>query len=138
MFMVIRAGHGQGGAMRLGAMAAWLAALGVAAGAFGAHALRDRLEPAALATFETAARYQLIHALGALLAAERAERRPGSGASRAGAFLVAGVLLFSGSLYALALGAPRALGAVTPFGGVAFMTGWVLLALGFRGPAPRD
>ena len=113
-------------------VASLLAGLAVAAGAFGAHALRDRLDPAALATFETAARYQLVHALAAAFAADRAARGAGGHSARAALAFLAGVVLFSGSLYVLALGGPRLVGAITPFGGVAFMTGWVLLALGFR------
>lgn len=114
-------------------LGAILAGLGVAAGAFGAHALRDRLEPASLTTFETAARYQLFHALAIILAGERAARSPSRAAEIAGNIFVAGILLFSGSLYALALGGPRALGVITPLGGLAFMSGWVVLALSYRG-----
>lgn len=102
------------------------AMLSVAAGAFGAHALRARLEPRMLEVFEVGARYQMFHALGmiavAWVAAQRAE------ASAAGWAMLAGVVLFSGSLYAMALSGVRALGAVTPFGGVAFLVGWALLA----------
>jgi uncharacterized membrane protein YgdD (TMEM256/DUF423 family) len=113
-------------------VASLLAGLAVAAGAFGAHALRDRLDPAALATFETAARYQLVHALAAAFAADRAVRSGGGASANAALAFLVGVVLFSGSLYVLALGGPRLVGAITPFGGVAFMTGWVMLALGFR------
>ena len=116
----------------LGVAASLLAALAVAAGAFGAHGLRGRLEPGALTTFETAARYQLIHALAAAFAADRAGREGGRSAARAGGLFVAGIALFSGSLYVLALGGPRIVGAITPFGGLAFMAGWVLVALSFR------
>lgn len=136
--MVTGAGLPQGARMRLGTIAAMLAALAVAAGAFGAHALRDRLEPASLATFETAVRYHLVHAFAALFAADRAERLPGSGAGRAAVSLLLGVVLFSGSLYALALGGPRAVGAITPLGGAALMLGWVLLARAFRAQPARD
>lgn len=118
--------------MRIGMVASLVAGLAVAAGAFGAHALRDRLDPASLATFETAARYQLVHALAAAFAADRAARNGGGVSARAALAFLVGVALFSGSLYVLALGGPRLVGAITPFGGVAFMTGWVLLALGFR------
>lgn len=118
--------------MRLGTVASILAGLAVAAGAFGAHALRDRLEPASLAIFETAARYHLIHALAAAFAADRATRDPGGDSGRAALAFIVGVVVFSGSLYALALGGPRVLGAITPLGGVAFMSGWVMLAMGFR------
>lgn len=116
----------------LGVAAGLLAALAVAAGAFGAHALRDSLGVGPLATFETAARYQLIHALAAAFAADRAGRGGGHAAARAGALFVAGIVLFCGSLYVLALGGPRVAGAITPLGGVAFMAGWVMLTLSFR------
>lgn len=102
--------------------------LGVAAGAIGAHALEARLTPDRLDTFELAARYQLYHALALLAAAWAATRWPGTAAGAAGWFFVSGILLFSGSLYALALGAPRWTAFITPFGGVAFLIGWALLA----------
>jgi uncharacterized membrane protein YgdD (TMEM256/DUF423 family) len=117
----------------LGVAAGILAGLAVAAGAFGAHGLRGRLDPSALSTFETAARYQLIHGLAAAFAADRAGREGGAMAARAAAVFVAGAVLFSGSLYVLALGGPRLVGVVTPLGGLAFMVGWLLLALSFRG-----
>ena len=104
----------------------------VAAGAFGAHALRARLDPSALAVFETGARYQMYHALALIAVAWAAARWPGPWPGRAGWLFVAGTLLFSGSLYALALSGIRALGAVTPFGGVAFLAGWLCLALAAR------
>ena len=116
----------------LGITASLVAGLAVAAGAFGAHGLRARLDPAALSTFETAARYQLIHGLAAAFAADRASRQGGVMAARAAAVFVAGTVLFSGSLYVLALGGPLVAGAITPLGGLAFMAGWVLLALSFR------
>ena len=107
-----------------------LGGLGVAAGAFGAHGLKARVSPEMLAVFETGVRYHLIHAL-ALLAVAWASTRWVSAAIRAAGWLfVAGILLFSASLYALALTGARALGAVTPFGGVAFIVGWLLLAWG--------
>jgi uncharacterized membrane protein YgdD (TMEM256/DUF423 family) len=117
--------------MRLGVLSALMGALAVALGAFAAHGLRGRLDPADLATFDTAARYQLIHALAAAFAAGRSRRARGATAA-AGAFLV-GAVLFSGSLYGLALGGPRILGAVTPFGGLALILGWLLLARSFAG-----
>lgn len=102
-------------------------AAAVAAGAFGAHALRARLEPRALETFETAARYQMYHALAlfAVAWAIGCHRRWGTAA---GSLLAGGTVLFSGSLYALALGGPRWLGAVTPLGGTALILGWLCLA----------
>ena len=118
--------------MRVGTVAGVVAGLAVAAGAFGAHALRDRIDPASLAIFETAARYHLVHAFAAVFAADRATRDSSRGSRRAAWVFLAGVALFSGSLYALALGGPRLLGAITPLGGLAFMAGWVMLGLGFR------
>ncbi len=102
--------------------------LGVAAGAMGAHALERRLTPDRLDTFELAARYQLYHALALLAVAWAASRWPAGAAAPAGWFMTSGILLFSGSLYALALGGPRWVAFITPFGGVAFLIGWALLA----------
>lgn len=110
----------------LGALSAFAS---VAAGAFGAHALRSRLAPDLLAVFETAVRYQMFHALGLLAAAWVSTRWPGPAAAFAGWLFVAGTVVFSGSLYLLALTGVRWLGAVTPVGGVAFLAGW--LALGW-------
>lgn len=101
--------------------------LGVAAGAFGAHALRARLSPDMLAVFETGARYQLIHALALLAAAWATIRWPGAATTAAGWLFIAGILLFSGSLYALTLSGQRWLGAITPLGGLAFIAGWAFL-----------
>jgi uncharacterized membrane protein YgdD (TMEM256/DUF423 family) len=117
----------------LGALSAFIA---VAAGAFGAHSLRSRLDPGALAVFETGARYQMYHALGLLAVAWAAARWPGSWPERAGWLFVAGTVLFSGSLYALALTGIRWLGAITPLGGVAYLLGWICLALASRQPGP--
>ena len=102
-------------------------AVGVAAGAFGAHALKQTLDAQMLAVWETAVRYHLVHglALVALGLFERATNRSFPGVAPA---LIAGIVLFSGSLYALALSSVRWLGAITPFGGVAFIGGWSLLA----------
>lgn len=100
----------------------------VALGAFAAHGLAARLSPELLATFETAARYHMYHALATGLAALVAERAPGRGAVGAGWCFIVGILLFSGSLYMLVLTGQRWLGAVTPFGGVAFLAGWACLA----------
>ena len=101
---------------------------GVGLGAFGAHALKARLAPEQLATFETAVRYQLIHALALLAVAWAVTRWPGRWANASGWLFVVGVLLFSGSLYALSLTGVRALGAVTPMGGVSLLAGWACLA----------
>lgn len=104
-----------------------LALLAVAAGAFGAHALEARLTAERLATWETGARYQTYHAL-ALLATAWAAQQWGGAAQAAGWLFVAGIVVFCGTVYALALGGPRWLGAITPIGGLAFMAGWALLA----------
>jgi len=104
--------------------------LGVGLGAFGAHGLRSRLSPDMLAVFETAVRYQMYHALALLLTAAAIGR---IGDARllviAGWFFVAGIVLFSGSLYALALTGVSMLGAITPIGGLAFLIGWACLAV---------
>lgn len=108
---------------------ALLAFLAVAAGAFGAHALRGRVDADLLAVFETGARYHMYHSLALLLSAWAAERWPGPASRAAGWLFVTGIVVFSGSLYLLALSGIRWLGAVTPLGGVAFLLGW--LALGW-------
>ena len=112
------------------AIGATLGGLGVAAGAFGAHGLKARLTPEMLAVFETGARYQLIHALALLAVAWAGTRWASPAITAAGWLFVAGIFLFSGSLYALSLTGVRVLGAVTPFGGVAFIAGWLALAWG--------
>ena len=112
--------------LALGALSAGIA---VAAGAFGAHALRARLSTADLATFETGARYQMYHALALLAVAWVAFRSPSSAVQLAGWCFATGTVLFSGSLYLLTLTGTRWLGAITPFGGVAFLAGWLALAL---------
>jgi uncharacterized membrane protein YgdD (TMEM256/DUF423 family) len=103
------------------------ALIGVAAGAFGAHGLRDRLTPDLLAVWETAVRYQLYHALALLAVAWALSRWPGRAGEAAGWLFVVGTVLFSGSLYALSLSGQRWLGAITPLGGVAFLAGWACL-----------
>ena len=108
-------------------------AIGVAAGAFGAHALRARLEQRMLEVFETGTRYQMYHALALVAAAWVAARWPGTFATSAGWLFLAGTVLFSGSLYAMTLTGVRALGAITPIGGVCFIAGWVCLAVAARG-----
>lgn len=110
------------------AVGALFGALAVAAGAFGAHVAEARLPAERLATLELAARYQMYHALALVAAAWAAHRWPGASATAAGVLFVVGIVLFSGSLYALSLGAPRWFGAITPFGGTAFLVGWLLLA----------
>lgn len=105
------------------------AGLAVAAGAFGAHGLRARLAPEMLAVWETAARYHMYHALGLLAVALAAARWPDGPWRPAALLMVAGLVLFSGSLYALALSGVRALGAVTPLGGACWLAAWGVLAV---------
>jgi uncharacterized membrane protein YgdD (TMEM256/DUF423 family) len=104
------------------AAAALLGAAGVAFGAGGAHALRSTILPEYLAVFDTGVRYHLMHAIALLALALAGEGRP---IALPAALFALGVVLFSGSLYALALGAPSRLGIVTPFGGVALLLGWL-------------
>jgi len=106
--------------------------IGVAAGAFGAHALRARVEPDLLQVFETGARYQMYHAFGLFVCAWVLASGPSVWAARAGWAFAVGTVLFSGSLYLLALTGIRGLGAVTPFGGLAFLAGWLMLAWSAR------
>ena len=109
-----------------GAISAFIA---VAAGAFGAHALREALPADRLQVFETAARYQMFHAI-ALLVVGLATFGEGFGAALwAARLFVIGTVLFSGSLYTLALSGVRTWGAVTPIGGLAWLAGWIALAL---------
>lgn len=110
----------------IGALAAFL---GVAFGAFGAHALRARLSPEMLAVFETGARYQMYHALAIIAVGLILGRMDGWMVRTAGWMFTAGIVLFSGSLYALALTGVKTFGAVTPLGGLAFLIGWALLAV---------
>jgi uncharacterized membrane protein YgdD (TMEM256/DUF423 family) len=111
------------------------ALLGVAAGAFGAHGLRARLSAEMLAVWETAARYQMYHALALLAVALAASRWPAAGWGAAGWLFTAGILVFSGSLYLLALTGVRWLGAITPLGGLCFLAGWAALAWAGRAAA---
>lgn len=113
--------------------ASWLVALagasGVLLGAFGAHALRGHLDASAMGWWQTAVQYQLWHALALALAVHA-----GRGRARRWAVLAfaIGIVLFSGSLYALALGAPRWVGVITPFGGLALVIGWLALGWALR------
>lgn len=112
---------------------AWLALgalyglLGVALGAFGAHALKARLAGDLLPIWKTAVEYHFWHALALVLVGVLALQRPGTALNVAGGAFALGVLIFSGSLYALALSGVRALGAVTPIGGVLLLVGWAAL-----------
>lgn len=116
-------------------LAATLGALfggvGVALGAFGAHALRSRLEPRDLEIFETGVRYQMYHAMALLAAAWLLDRGIAQAGGAAWGFTL-GTLIFSGSLYVMVFTGQRWLGAVTPIGGVAFLVGWTLLLLAAR------
>ena len=116
----------------LGAVSGFIA---VGAGAFGAHGLRARLAPDLLAVFETAARYQMYHALALVATAWVVHRWPGALAEWAGWLFLAGSVVFSGTLYGLALSGLRWLGAVTPLGGLCFLAGWICLAIAAARPS---
>ena len=109
-------------------LGATFAGLAVVFGAFGAHALRATLSADDLATFEIGVRYQMYHALGLFVVAWATTQIESTAVIAAGWAFVLGVVVFSGSLYALVLSGQRWLGAVTPIGGVAFIVGWALLA----------
>jgi uncharacterized membrane protein YgdD (TMEM256/DUF423 family) len=110
-----------------GAVAAFLA---VALGAFAGHGLKARVTPDMLAVFETGARYQMYHALALFAAAWGWSRWRARAFSAAGVLFAAGIVLFSGSLYLLAMTGARAFGMITPLGGMAFLAGWSCLAVG--------
>jgi len=110
------------------ALGALNAAIAVAAGAFAAHGLRGKLDARALEVFETGARYHMYHAFAIIGAGLVASLGVSRGAATASWLFQAGIVLFSGSLYALALTGVKTLGAVTPFGGLAFLAGWLWLA----------
>lgn len=119
----------------IGALSAFI---GVGFGAFGAHGLRARLSPEMLAVFETGVRYQMYHSFAILVVALAAARLDGRLLHAAGWAFTTGIVLFSGSLYALALTGVTILGAVTPLGGLGFLIGWGLLiatAVTLLGPA---
>lgn len=111
------------------AVGALMGALGVALGAFGAHGLKARVTPDLLNIWATGAHYHLVHALALCVAAFAIQRYPGGLSVAAAWCFLGGIVLFSGSLYMLAFTGIRALGAITPFGGVLFIAGWVLLAV---------
>lgn len=120
--------------LRLGATLGFLA---VALGAFGAHGLRDRIEETARGAeyWQTATHYALIHAVALIAYAGYADRAPRPAAARAIPFAWAcGTLVFSGTLMAMALGAPKILGAITPIGGLALLAGWALAARSASAP----
>ena len=109
----------------LGAAVAFLA---VALGAFGAHALKESLSPHYLAIYHTATDYQMWHAIGLLIIGLLHQQNPSNLLRKAGWFMFAGIIIFSGSLYALSLSGIKILGAITPIGGAAFLVAWLLLA----------
>lgn len=113
-------------AQTLIAVGSLFAALAVAAGAFGAHMLKSILDPPMLAVFETAARYQMYHALGMIAVGLAGQVFGCPQVARAGWCFAAGIFLFCGSLYGVSLLGIRWLGAMTPIGGLAFITGWML------------
>lgn len=102
--------------------------ISVATGAFGAHGLSQRLEPKALAVWHTAAQYQMVHSLALLVVGLWSIQHAGTSASLPGWAFTIGILVFSGSLYALALSDIKILGAITPIGGLSFMVGWAAFA----------
>jgi len=110
-----------------GALSAFIA---VAAGAFGAHALRAKLAPDLLAVFETGVRYQMYHALALIAVAWASTHWPGTPVRAAGWLFIGGTVLFSGSLYFLAITGARWLGVITPLGGLLFLAGWAALGIG--------
>jgi len=114
-----------------------LAGLGVVFGAFGAHALKASLSPQLLATFETGVRYQMFHGLGLLALAWAISRWPERRLIPAAWLLLAGTVVFSGSLYLLVLTGARWFGAITPFGGLMLIAGWGLVAWRLVRPKPR-
>ena len=122
------------------AIAGTLGGLGVALGAFGAHGLKERLTPELLAVFEVGVRYHMYHAIAMLAAAVSLNYGPGNAwLKRACWFWLAGVAIFSGSLYLLAVTDVRWLGAITPIGGVAFIAGWCcVIATGLRRSPQRE
>jgi uncharacterized membrane protein YgdD (TMEM256/DUF423 family) len=112
--------------LALGALSGFIS---VAAGAFGAHALKQRLAADLLVVFETGARYHMYHALALVLVGALLGRGDSRVLAWSGWLFLAGTVLFSGSLYALALSGVRGLGAITPLGGLAFLGGWLLLGV---------
>jgi uncharacterized membrane protein YgdD (TMEM256/DUF423 family) len=106
--------------------------LGVMLGAFGAHGLKSRVSADLLIVFETGVRYQMYHSLALLAVGLAAQRWPGSWIQAAGWLFVAGIVIFSGSLYLMTFTGVKWLGAITPLGGVAFILGWIALAMAAR------
>ena len=117
-------------------IAALLLALAVILGAFGAHALKERLTADMMQVYETGVKYHFYHALGLLLVGVLAIQMPSTLMNWSAICLIAGIVIFSGSLYVLAITGIKWLGAITPIGGLSFIAGWVLLALAIwkKGP----
>lgn len=112
--------------------------LTVAGGAFGAHALREHLSPASLAVFETGVRYAMLHTTALLVTGLVARAQPSRALQVAGTAFLLGIVLFTGSLWALAISGIKVLGAITPLGGVSFLVGWIALGVGAsKAPATR-
>jgi len=115
--------------------AAWLGALSVALGAFGAHTLKEYLSPQSLTTYETGVRYQFYHVFALVLTGVLYKSYPNRKLQLAGNLFITGIIFFSGSLYALSvLGAAnfKWIGAITPIGGIFFIAGWIFLAMGIK------
>lgn len=130
---------GRSSAQRFLLIGAILAGSGVAAGAFGAHALKEILDAPMLQVFETATRYVMYHAFGLCIVSWAIDRYPEQRLEKSGWLFLLGILLFSGSLYVVSLAGIRWMGAVTPIGGLAFMIGWILLGWGvWRDGPPRS
>ena len=119
-------------------LAAFFAFSGVGLGAFAAHALKGQLSSEYLAVFQTGVHYQMLHALALLGLALLARQSPGRWLAAAGKLFALGIVLFSGSLYALALSGVTALGMITPLGGMAFLLGWLCLGVHAWRLSPAD
>lgn len=112
-----------------------LMALGVLLGAFGAHALKAQLSPEMLGVYKTAVEYQFYHSLGLLLVGVIGYHLPSKWLRWSAMLLIAGIVLFCGSLYVLSITGIKTLGIITPFGGLSFVAGWICLAVGIRRPS---
>ncbi len=119
-------------------LGAVFAGLAVAAGAFGAHALKKILDEHSLQVFDTATRYQMYHAFGLCIVAWAIDRYPGQRLEQTGWLFTLGILLFSGSLYVVSLAGVRWMGAITPIGGAAFLAGWLLLGWRIWNRTPNE
>lgn len=120
------------------ALGSVFAGLAVAAGAFGAHALKEILDEHRLQVFDTATRYQMYHAFGLCIVAWAMDRYPEQRLEQTGWLFIFGILLFSGSLYVVSLAGIRWMGAITPIGGAAFLAGWLLLGWRIWNRTPNE